>query len=457
MVPCFTKLYKSKSKTGDGLKRKMFFLIILLSLPLFEAFPQDLTITTTQNLSTGTYNNLTINGSGIVVTLTGTVTVNGVLTLTNGIITSSSSNLLSLGPNATVTSDINNDFGGNINSYVDGPVEVSWPATGANITKRFPIGDNSKYRPVKIRPVAASSQTIRCEVVYANCGGTPGTGLAAISPFLYFKTLVTSGSAGSVMIELGYYPEDGVEDSKSIRVGRNLTTVNGVYENIGSSGMGFSFNSYPGGVNNVYTMNDAGEFLVHATTDAVKNPLPVELLSFSAAVNEKNVELEWKTATETNNRGYDIERSQSGNWEKIGFVSGGGNTTSSKVYKFVDGMVTIGKYSYRLKQIDFDGSSKYLKEIEVEIGTLMDFSLSQNFPNPFNPGTEIQFNIPENNFVTLKVYNALGSEVVTLVNKRMNAGSYKTTFDGNGLSSGVYFFRLQAGNFVDIKKATLMK
>jgi len=183
----------------------------------------------------------------------------------------------------------------------------------------------------------------------------------------------------------------------------------------------------------------------------------MEKLSFSAAVNEKNIELEWKTATETNNRGFEIERSQSGNWEKIGFVSGRGNSTSSKVYKFVDGVVTSGKYSYRLKQIDFDGSSKYLKEIEVEVGALTDFSLSQNFPNPFNPSTEIEFNIPENNFVTLKVYNALGSEVATLVNKRMNAGSYKTTFDGNGLSSGVYFFRLQAGNFVDVKKATLMK
>jgi Secretion system C-terminal sorting domain len=143
--------------------------------------------------------------------------------------------------------------------------------------------------------------------------------------------------------------------------------------------------------------------------------------------------------------------------EKIGFVKGNGNSNSPKNYSYTDEGVTSGKYNYRLKQIDNDGQFEYSKVVEVSIKVPEKFALEQNYPNPFNPGTKINFVIPKSSFVNLKVYDVLGNEVATLVEEEKQAGSYEVNFDASQLSSGVYFCKLTAGDFIETKKMLLMK
>ena len=215
--------------------------------------------------------------------------------------------------------------------------------------------------------------------------------------------------------------------------------------------------------------------------------IPVELTLFTASVlqNEETVQLNWTTATETNNYGFEIQRTspppspyqgeggEAGRgWETIGFVPGFGTTTEPKSYSFIDENVTSGIYKYRLKQIDFDGSFTYSNEIEVEVDfTPKEFVLYQNYPNPFNPTTKIKYKIPlgfaaspfnKGGFVTLKVYDVIGNEVATLVNEEKQPGVYEVEFnshsdEGQNLSSGIYFYKLKAGNFSSIKKMVLLK
>jgi len=185
---------------------------------------------------------------------------------------------------------------------------------------------------------------------------------------------------------------------------------------------------------------------------------PVELTSFTASVSENNVTLNWITATELNNSGFDVLRSTEEDvWEKIGFVAGFGTTTEIQSYSFEDENLNTGKYSYKLKQIDFDGSFEFSNVVFVDITIPVEFELSQNYPNPFNPSTTIKFAIPEATMVTLKVFNALGEEVALLVDRIMEGGIHEVNFEAIGLNSGMYFYRIQAGEFTQVKKMTLLK
>ncbi len=212
----------------------------------------------------------------------------------------------------------------------------------------------------------------------------------------------------------------------------------------------------------------AGNFLIVAGHTGINPPYlevtyqatPVELTSFNAGVNGNQISLKWQTATETNNKGFEVERralNLSEGWENIGFVKGSGTTTVPKLYSFTDNSLLPGKYSYRLKQIDFDGTSAYSKEVEVDVKVPSTFSLLQNYPNPFNPATNIEYQIPDREFVTLKIYDVLGNEVAALVNEEKPAGNYAVKFNGINLSSGVYFYRLKAGSYTSTKKLILMK
>jgi hypothetical protein len=197
---------------------------------------------------------------------------------------------------------------------------------------------------------------------------------------------------------------------------------------------------------------------------------PVELFSFNADViiNSK-VKLDWRTATEMNNKGFEIERLQDSKierlkdlptgqagWLKIGFVNGHGTTTEPNSYSFIDESIQSGKYQYRLKQIDFDGSFEYSDIVEVDIAPST-YSLSQNYPNPFNPSTTIKYSISNAGIVTLKEFDVLGKEVATLVNEEKPAGNYEVEFDGRELTSGVYFYQLKSGEFIQTKKMLLLK
>ncbi len=213
--------------------------------------------------------------------------------------------------------------------------------------------------------------------------------------------------------------------------------------------------------------NDIDWWFVDDVTLIDLDAVPVELSSFTAAAAGGSVVLNWRTATETNNKGFEIERQKAVNeylneWEKIGFVTGKGTTTEPAAYSFSDGGLTNGKYSYRLKQVDFDGSFAYSDVVEAEVKAPAEFSLKQNYPNPFNPSTKIGFNLQVDAKVTLNVYNVLGQKVTTLINGNLTAGETEVAFDASVLNSGVYFYRVEATaadgkKFSSVKKMILTK
>lgn len=193
-------------------------------------------------------------------------------------------------------------------------------------------------------------------------------------------------------------------------------------------------------------------------------PLPVELSSFTHKVNGYNVSLSWSTASETNNKGFQIERknvSEAG-WKTIGFVEGAGNSNTEKKYNFDDKKLNTGKYQYRMKQIDYNGNYSYKNlNSEIVMGAPKKFNLSQNYPNPFNPQTKIDFELPTDSKVKVIIYDALGREIRTLINEVRTAGIYTVDFDAKNLSSGFYFYRLITGEngneSIITKKMTLIK
>lgn len=189
------------------------------------------------------------------------------------------------------------------------------------------------------------------------------------------------------------------------------------------------------------------------------NPVvPVELTSFTGQIQNNKIILNWKTSSELNNAGFEIERTQSTiiEWRKIGFVEGSETTTGEHHYSFVDETVSMGSYRYRLKQIDFDGSFSYSTEIEFDLLAPGTFKLEQNYPNPFNPATIISWHSPDHGRHTLKVYDMLGNEIVTLLDEEMEAGYHSFEFNAAGFASGVYYCRLQAyNNFQSIKMLLL--
>lgn len=187
--------------------------------------------------------------------------------------------------------------------------------------------------------------------------------------------------------------------------------------------------------------------------------IPVEMISFTASIEQNKINLKWNTETETNNMGYKIERLKEKlqGWQEIGFVRGSGTTAEPKEYSFIDKNISVGIYSYRLKQIDYDGSFKYSKEIEVELNPPLEFLLEQNYPNPFNPSTKIKYSIPQSSNVMIKVYDILGNEIETLVNEEKPVGSYDVKWNAVNLPSGVYFYQIKAGSFTGTKKMILLK
>ena len=182
--------------------------------------------------------------------------------------------------------------------------------------------------------------------------------------------------------------------------------------------------------------------------------IPVELKSFLYEIDGNKVLLKWSTATETNNMGFRINR----DGEEIGFIPGAGTTTEPQNYSFADENVKNGTYLYSLIQIDYDGTTENVGEVEVDISnTPNEYSLQQNYPNPFNPSTIISFTVPERTKVVLKVYDVLGTEVAELINGIKSPGRYEVEFFAENLPSGIYFYTVQAGKFKDSKKMILLK
>lgn len=195
----------------------------------------------------------------------------------------------------------------------------------------------------------------------------------------------------------------------------------------------------------------------------ITEAIPVELVSFTAESSSNGVILKWATATETNNMGFSIEKSNDGsNFSGIAFIDGKGTTTIQNEYSYKDVNISVGTFYYRLKQIDYDGTSDYSNIVEVDIALPYEFMLAQNHPNPFNPSTKITFELPVDAAVKLIVYNTIGQQVAEIVNTDLTGGRHEFNFNATALSSGIYYYTLNAlgddGNsFYATKKMILIK
>ncbi len=238
-------------------------------------------------------------------------------------------------------------------------------------------------------------------------------------------------------------------------------SINGDYYRLINEGNYTLIISAPGfltdTINNVVVVNYQPTILnVQLTPISV----PVELVSFNAVINKNNVNLFWITATETNNKGFEVQKKTENNdqWKVIGFVPGNGSSANKSFYTYTDENIQIGNYFYRLKQIDFNGTVEFSKQVSINCLNIPDqYSLLQNFPNPFNPSTVILYSIPQKSFVTLNIYNSLGQKISSFVNRFQPAGKYEITFSALNYASGIYFYELKTDNYSITKKMVLAK
>lgn len=407
-------------------------------------------------------NNLIINNaSGVTFTAGGATTVLGALTLTSGVLHANST--LTLGGSATATTT---NIGST--SYVDG--NLNWMSDGATtvFSHTFPIGTGSDSRPVKLELNQNTVSVATYSVEMKN--GTPPNNLsfdATLGKVSDNRYYVISGgvSAGivatpGVTVTLAYGSNDGVSDATNLRLAGNLNNTT-TWADLGGNGT-----AVPNGtIFNATGATTLGNFAL-ATKSGTNNILPVELTSFFGTSKEDNIALSWTTATEVNSSKFVVERKAAAadSWTEVGEVQAAGNSNAPKTYSFMDKNVTgAGSFDYKLSYVDVNGNSHaFGKTISVDVNVPESFSLSQNYPNPFNPSTVIKYALPQAAHVTLKIYNMLGQEVATIVNQQADKGFYKVTWDGRTsagsyAASGVYIYRIVAGNFVQTKKMNLLK
>ena len=322
---------------------------------------------------------------------------------------------------------------------------------------------------------------------YSTCtvGGTYGSG--GLIETLLSGTVTDCYSSGSVSTAvyeygglIGYYSAGTVSNcfwdtqtsnqtSSAAGTGKNTSEMKTLST---FTGAGWDFEiETANGTDNYWDMdttnkvyNNGYPFLSWQNGSAIA--LPVQMVSFTARVERLSAVLSWRTSTEVDNSGWEVERRaipdfqvSIADWQSVGFVKGSGTHTGPMQYSYVDEDLAPGLYSYRLKQIDRTGVSQYSSEMQVLVGSApSEFSLSQNYPNPFNPTTTIEFTIPADGRAVLRVYDITGREVVTLLDKEVEAGTYqRAVFDGTGFASGVYIARLQFGGKQLLKEMLLIK
>jgi hypothetical protein len=252
---------------------------------------------------------------------------------------------------------------------------------------------------------------------------------------------------------------DGGETFENFKVSQSsFTPISSVFFGDYTNIAAFNRKIYP-----IWTRMDGSDLSVwNAIVDDTSATVPVELINFTSSIEDNTVKLVWETSSEKNNKEFHIERGSSSTshaleWKTIGFMNGNGTTTQKQFYSFIDVPTTEGIYSYRIKQVDFDGNFNYSNEIEVNFFNRMNFALLQNYPNPFNPMTTISYQIPHAGIVTIKVFDALGSEIANLVNEVKQGGVHEITFDASGLPSGLYLYRMIVDGQTFTKKMMLAK
>jgi hypothetical protein len=444
------------------------------------------TLTVTGTFTTGNgFNAVTINkiggakvilGSNIIISggsSAAPAILNSTLTFVSGIVETGNFILIC---QTTTTAQVT---GYSSASYVIGAMGRGMSST-AGSNKDFPVGDANSFEIFNLRSTTSGSATgnyavVRCVPGNANTGSSVlNGGIDRVSSVRYYQVSYNNVGTGAASMSFdrfdpSYNSDDGVVNGNTfLRAAYstdNGSTWNGITQyNLDT----VNTTTLPNiltvdSIAPVLTLNAGSGSILVSLADTAKgsNPLPVELTSFTATSNNNNVNLKWSSATELRNSGFYIERkfvSNTSSWEKIGFVKGAGNSNTVTNYLFTDNNSFVsGKYQYRLKQVDINGSYSYSGIVEINISLPKEYSLSQNYPNPFNPSTVIEYSVPKSGNVEIKVFNTIGEEVTLIMNEYKEAGNYSVNFNAAALSSGIYFYQLKSGNFSSIKKMILIK
>jgi hypothetical protein len=396
---------------------------------------------------------------GANVQLLSPVTIGGkvTLTLTSGKLITTNTFLPTISGTGAITA-------GSSSSFVSGPLGYLNISTSPK-SFVYPIGKGSAFRPLTLsltqNDITPSVYT--AEQIEGNANLLSNTlpgDLSHVSSVRYFNVSELGGgttfTAGAVT--LSYDVDDQVTDIANLRVAKDGT---GAWANEGGTGTFIT----TGTILSTVPFTSLSNFTLANFIPGGTNPLPVELSSFTANNNGRSIQLNWSTKTEKNSDRFDIQRSLVGNlnWAVVGSVKAAVLSNSPKSYSYSDNKLQSGKYQYRLKMVDNDGSFAYSSVEAAEVAVPKDFSVSQNYPNPFNPSTTIAYQVPVDAKVILEVYNIAGQKVADLVNQDMAAGYYSVSFGASKLSSGVYIYRVVAidkasgNNFSSVKKMMLLK
>jgi hypothetical protein len=387
-----------------------------------------------------TVNNLTVSNSADV-SLSGSVQVNGTLSLLGGDLSLNGNNV-TLGPSGTLSETASNTIAGT-SGLVTTTRTLTAPNSaddiaglGVRIGSSADLGSTVITRGHTVQTSGGSASIKR----YFDVTPSTNTGLNATLIFKYDESelnLIPEASLTLFRSEdngVSWAPEGGTLDMTA-----NTLTVTGL------------------------------DALSRWTAGDVDAPLPIQLASFIAvALSNSRVKLDWTTLSEVNNYGFYIQkrRNNESDWSEIAnsFVTGRGTTNEPQHYSFTDNNAARGAWQYRLKQVDLDGAVHFADPILVDLVTdvtevaPMQFALLQNYPNPFNPSTEIKFSVESTKRATLEVYNIIGQKVATLFDEIAEAGQYyRVKFSAEYLASGVYFYRLQSGAKSDLKKFMLLR
>lgn len=346
-----------------------------------------------------------------------------------------SSNYAYSGSNSAVIVQ-NNDLVHQIDNYTSGKYQIT-------VYNYIPTGKTGYFNALAVFNGNSSEWGFE---VYFNAGGAGAinAGGTNATTFTYvFDTWVEN----DIIVDL---------DNDNAEYWYNGTMIYSWQWSLGADGTPITLQL---GGNDFFGAAATDEMYIDDYTVTDLSPVPVEMTSFTANTNDAgNVVLNWSTATETNNNTFEIQRKATdGQFASIGFVRGQGTTTESHSYSYVDNTVNPGTFTYRLKQVDFNGKANYSNEIEVQVTPPLRFGLEQNYPNPFNPTTTIKYSTIKSGVVKLTVYNILGQEVRTLINAFENAGFHQVNFDATNLPSGTYIYQLQTDNHTSVKKMILMK
>ena len=418
---------------------------------------------------------LNMGNNSSILTLSSNVTIYNTLTFstTSGNI-NTGTNTLTLGDVSTNSGTFSNSAGSST-GVITG--KFARYITAGNVSAlNFPVGDvtsNSAPRTVTIQyssgpatPGTLTAQYITGDPGFNSTGTLTDAGYTVntYSHIGYWQMTAGTLSGGTYNITISPVGFTGMSVYANLRVlKRTLSTdpwalpgnqVNGTSAPTAGRSSLSGFSQFALGGNTI--------------DNPLDGPLPVELTTFSANTIDRDVKLNWITATEQNNSGFELQRQNSvsnnqySNWEKIGFIKGSGTKSTPTNYSYNDTKLNTGKYKYRLKQIDYNGNFEYFNlNSEIIIGTPNKFDISQNYPNPFNPTTKIDYNLPFESQVSIKVYDISGREVKTLVNETKQAGYYTVDFSGNDFASGMYFYRITAENngqkIVMMKKMLMIK